>query len=83
MLSKDVITHSVNTHLKTSVLLAMTPISFFLIIALWSGETQMLWVLALSSPIIALGACAHLLRRVLTDIHASPAPESERPAGPL
>lgn len=58
----------VQRHVGYSAFIASVPIIFFMIISFFAHDKEMLWGVMLCSPLIAVGACAILLKNVLTEV---------------
>ncbi|RUO77325.1 hypothetical protein CWI81_02250 [Idiomarina seosinensis] len=56
----------IKKHTAFAIFLALVPIVFIKVIAIFAGNMDYLLILLM--PIIIVGACANLLKNVLTDI---------------
>lgn len=59
----------VNKHIGFTILLVVVPVIFILSISYFSDNNQLNSLLPLISPLLAVGACAHLLKCVLTELN--------------
>jgi len=68
LLTHNNIKSVVKKHLGFAMFLAMIPIIFIKIIDFFSGGNQLDSLLILLMPLTIVGACAHLIQCVLTDL---------------
>ncbi|MCJ8294653.1 MAG: hypothetical protein MJK15_09625 [Colwellia sp.] len=59
----------VNKHIGFAIFLVVVPIIFILLISYFSGDNQLNSLLPLIAPISTVGACAHLIKDVLTELN--------------
>jgi len=68
ILTQNNIESIVKKHLGFAMFLAMMPVIFIKSIVFFSGETQLDSLLILLMPLAIVGACAHFIQCVLTDL---------------
>lgn len=68
-ITDDEIITIVNKHIGFAIFLVVVPIIFILSISYFSDNNQLSGLLPLISPILAVGACAHLIKCVLTELN--------------
>jgi len=68
-LTENEIQVAVKKHMSFTLFLALAPVIFIQFISYFSGENQLNGLLVFLTPIIVIGACAHLIKSVLIELN--------------